>query len=75
MKNEMYIPDVVDFAHQVLDMDHELHNLRAEVMRLREVEQRYNVFLRESIQSGQQQVAGWLELLTSGRLEIKDAPK
>lgn len=44
---------VVSFAYEIIEMDREIHSLRAENARLREVEKRYHAFVNSSVKAGE----------------------
>lgn len=70
----MKFPDVVNFAHDILDMNQELVMLRKEVERLKEYEQKYFDLLSESIKHGQDMMGNILMLtLTPGVTEAMQA--
>ncbi len=68
MKKERYIPNVVDLAHEIIDMDIRLQEQEQEIEELRGYKQKYNDLLAESLASSQEQAIGWLDLIMSGRL-------
>lgn len=53
---------VVDFAHQIIDMDRDLRLLRDEVEELREYRQKYFDDLNNSIKHSGHMLSGMLEL-------------
>lgn len=67
MQDEIYYPSVVDFAWQIVNMDREIRNLKAEVERLSEYEQKYNDLLDSSLKHNQTMAGNMLKtLLTPG---------
>lgn len=65
---------VTQLAREVLEMEKEIHLLRAEVVRLREYEQKYHDEIRAGIEHGEKMMVGWLDLLMSGQVKM-DMPK
>lgn len=62
--------NVLEFAHQILDMQDEINHLRSEVARLQKFEAEYNTLLDESIKHGEHMMTGWLNLLLSERITV-----
>lgn len=70
----MKFPEVINFAHDILDMHRELVQLRQEVERLKEYEQKYFDLLSESIIHSQDMMGNILMLtLTPGVTEAMQA--
>ena len=55
--------NIRDMADELIAQDDELRYLRAEVKRLRKVEDDYSQFVRESVRAGELQMCGWMDLL------------
>jgi hypothetical protein len=55
--------DVVDFAWQVIAMDRELRDLRAENFRLHKIEQEHTELRASSLQHSQQMAGNMLKIL------------
>jgi hypothetical protein len=64
-------PTVGDFAREIVAMERRMEFLECEVDRLREIETRYHELLDQSVKHGEQMMVGWLNLLTSDKVEIK----
>lgn len=62
MKGDDFTPLAVRLAREVLDMHHELQELRAEVAELREYRQKYIEELDRSINHSNQMIGGLLSL-------------
>jgi hypothetical protein len=72
MQDDAFRPalDVVDIAHQVLDMHQELMLLRAEVAELRDYRKKYIESLNSGIRHSEEMLGGILNLaLTPGVME------
>jgi hypothetical protein len=63
--------DLRAFAEEILDLCDEVDELRRENARLRIVEEKHQEFVHESVKSGEAQMAGWMDLLMSGKLKIQ----
>lgn len=57
--------NVVDFAYQVLEMQHELQELRRENKKLRAIEKEYNQFVVDSINNNQQTMNNFVAMLVN----------
>jgi hypothetical protein len=61
-----HIPDVVDFAYQIIDMQRIIEKQAEEIERLREYETRYHRLLNKSISDGDAMISQLTELLLKG---------
>jgi hypothetical protein len=62
--------NVIQFAHEVLDMQDEIARLNREVTRLMKVEADYHQLLGDSIEHGEKMMVGWIDVLLSDRITI-----
>ena len=68
--------NVAEFASEILSMDDELHRLRAEVTRLKQVERDYIELLNSDIKHGEQMMGNVLQLvMTPGVMDACRAAK
>lgn len=66
--------NVVEFAHQVLDMQSRIHELEREVAELRDYRERYDALLQDGINHNQRMMANMLEVcMTPGVLTAMKA--
>lgn len=63
----------VKVAYDILDMQSRIDYLEAENDRLRLVEAEHHKFVAESLQHGERMMVGWLDLLTSDKVIIKES--
>jgi regulator of replication initiation timing len=62
--------NIVDMAHQILDMAEENERLRHENRILRNAQEESMRDMHENIRSNEQQMVGWIQLLCSDRVKI-----
>ena len=62
--------NIVDMAHQILDMAEENETLRRENAMLRAFQQEALKDTIEGIRNGEKQMVGWIELLMSDRVKL-----
>lgn len=66
--------NVVEFAHQVLDMQSRIHELEREVAELRDYRERYDALLQDSLNHNQRMMTNMLEVcMTPGVLTAMKA--
>jgi hypothetical protein len=58
-----HIPDVVDFAYQIIDMQRIIEKQAEEIERLQEYETRYHRLLNRSVADGEQMIRQLTELV------------
>lgn len=70
MNYKDHVPDVVDMAYQVIEMDRELQRLRSDKVELIELRKKYMELLNGSIAHGEHMIGGLLKIaLTPGVMD------